>query len=343
MRQSILGVAFALGWVLATMPVAEASPTTIRVAHFPNITHAQALVGRADGSFARALGTETTIDWKLFSAGPAVIQALFAGELDLAYLGAGPAIVGFVKSRGEAVRIIAGAADGGAALVVREGAGITRPQDFHGKRVATPQLGNTQDVALRGWLAEHGLEVMERGGDVRVIPMANAEQLAMFRRGEIDAAWTAEPWVSRLVHEGGGRVLLDERDEWKPLTGGRFATTVLVARPRFLAEHPELVARWVNAHIELTSRIIAQPEEAKRLTNEELKRLTGKPLRDAVMDEAWGRVAFTTDPIVPSIVQMARWAFGQGFLGRREPDLSQIVDGRWVADATAVSQTRRGP
>jgi NitT/TauT family transport system substrate-binding protein len=343
MRQSILGVAFSLGSWLAATPVATAAPTTIRVAHFPNITHAQALIGRADGSFARALGAETTIDWKLFSAGPAVVQALFASELDLAYLGTGPAIVGFVKSRGEALRIIAGAADGGAALVVREGAGINGPDDFHGKRVATPQLGNTQDVALRGWLVEHGLEVMERGGDVRVMPMANAEQLAMFRRGEIDAAWTAEPWVSRLVHEGGGRVLFDERDEWKHLTDGRFATTVLVAHPRFLAAHPDLVARWVNAHVELTSRIAAQPDESKRLTNEELKRLIGKPLRDAVMDEAWGRVAFTTDPIVPSIVQMARWAFGQGFLGRREPDVSQIVDWGWLADATPVSQMRSAP
>lgn len=343
MRQSILGVTFALGWGLASTPVAEATPTTIRVAHFPNITHAQALVGRADGSFSRALGTEATIDWRLFSAGPAVIQALFAGELDLAYLGTGPAIVGFVKSRGEALRIIAGAADGGAALVVRDGAGITGPQDFHGKRVATPQLGNTQDVALRGWLAEHGLQVMERGGDVRVIPMANAEQLSMFRRGEIDAAWTAEPWVSRLVHEAGGRVLLDERDEWRALTGGRFATTVLVVHPRFLAAHPELVARWVNAHVELTSRIIAQPDEAKRLTNEELKRLTGKPLPEAVLNEAWGRVAFTTDPIVPSIVQMARWAFDQGFLGRREPDLSRIVEERWLAEATPVSEPRSAP
>jgi NitT/TauT family transport system substrate-binding protein len=209
--------------------------------------------------------------------------------------------------------------------------------------VATPQLGNTQDVALRGWLAEHGLQVMERGGDVRVMPMANAEQLSMFRRGEIDAAWTAEPWVSRLVHEGGGRVLLDERDEWTDLTGGHFATTVLVAHPRFLAAHPDLVARWVNAHVELTSRIIAQPDEAKRLTNEELKRLTGKPLRDAVMNEAWSRVAFTIDPIVPSIVQMAHWAFGQGFLGRREPDLSEIVDRRWLKDATPTSEPRGGP
>ncbi|MFZ5862632.1 MAG: ABC transporter substrate-binding protein [Nitrospirota bacterium] len=343
MRQWTLCAAIALGWWFATIPVAAAAPVTVRVAHFPNITHAQALIGRADGSFARALGPDAAISWKLFSAGPAAVQALFAGELDVAYLGTGPAIVGYVKSRGEALRIISGSADGGAALVVRDGAGINGPADFHGKRVATPQLGNTQDVALRGWLVEHGLDVMERGGDVRVIPMANAEQLTMFRRGELDAAWTAEPWVSRLVHEGGGRVLFDEREEWQRLTNGRFATTVLVAHPRFLAAHPELATRWVQAHVELTARIVAQPEDAKRLTNEALKQLVGKPLGATVLDEAWGRVAFTTDPIVPSLVHMARWAFDQGFLGRREPDLSRIVDGRWLADAIPVAATGSPP
>jgi NitT/TauT family transport system substrate-binding protein len=330
MRQFILGVAFALGWCCATIPVAVAAPTTIRVAHFPNITHAQALVGRADGRFEQAMAPDARVQWTLFSAGPAAVQALFAGELDMAYLGTGPAIVGYVKSRGEALRVVSGAADGGAALVVRNDSGIHEPADFHGKRVASPQLGNTQDVVLRGWLNEHGMDVMERGGDVRVIPMPGADQLAMFRRGEIDAAWSPEPWASRLVHEGGGRVFLDEREVWTGLTGGKFATTLLVVHPRFVADHPDLVARWVAAHAEVTRWIGTHPDAAKQLANEELKRRTGKRLPDVVLDEAWGRVAFTTDPIQASIDHIARVAFSQGFLGRRVPDLSRMVDGRWL-------------
>jgi NitT/TauT family transport system substrate-binding protein len=335
MRQSILGVAFALWWC-ATISVAAAGPTTIRVAHFPNITHAQALVGRADGRFEQAMASDARVQWKLFSAGPAAVQALFAGELDMAYLGTGPAIVGFVKSRGEALRVLSGAADGGAALVVRNESGIREPADFHGKRVASPQLGNTQDVVLRGWLVEHGMDVMERGGDVRVIPMPGADQLAMFRRGEIDAAWSPEPWASRLVHEAGGRVFLDEREVWA-LTGGRFATTLLVAHPRFLAEHPDLVARWVATHAELTRWIATHSDDAKRLANDELKRMTGKRLPDVILDEAWSRVAFTTDPIQASIEHVARVAFGQGFLGRRVPDLSRMVEGRWLNGLTVTS------
>lgn len=342
MRSVFAGVVIAIGGWLAATPVL-AAPTTIRVAHFPNITHAQALVGRADGRFERAMAPDARIAWKLFSAGPAAVQALFAGELDLAYLGSGPAIVGFVKSRGEALRVLAGSADGGAALVVRDEAGIHEPADFHGKRVASPQLGNTQDVVLRGWLRQHGMDVMERGGDVRVIPMPGADQLAMFRRGEIDAAWSPEPWVSRLVHEAGGKVFLDEREVWKELTGGHFATTLLVAHPRFLAEHPELVARWVVAHAELTRWIVAHPGEAKRLANDELKRRTGKRLPDVLMDEAWSRVAFTTDPIQASLEHVASMAFGQGFLGRRVPDLSRIVDGRWLSGITPVSLERGRP
>jgi NitT/TauT family transport system substrate-binding protein len=337
MRQSILGVAFALWWCCATIPVAAAAPTTIRVAHFPNITHAQALVGRADGRFERAMAPEARVQWKLFSAGPAALQALFAGELDMAYLGAGPAIVGYVKSRGEALRVLSGSADGGAALVVRSEAGLYEPADFHGKRIASPQLGNTQDVVLRGWLVEHGMDVMERGGDVRVIPMPGADQLAMFRRGEIDAAWTPEPWASRLVHEAGGRVFLDEREVWTDVSAGHFATTLLVAHPKFLAEHPDMVARWVATHAEVTRWITTHPDDAKRLANDELKRRTGKRLPAVILDDAWGRVAFTTDPIQASLEHVARVAYGQGFLGRRAPDLSRLVDGRWLSGLPMAS------
>jgi NitT/TauT family transport system substrate-binding protein len=320
----------------AVQAALAASPVKIRVGHFPNVTHAQALIAQNNGWFSKALQPDAVVEWKTFNAGPAEIQALFAGELDLAYIGPGPAINGYVKSKGKLPIIIAGAADGGAALVVRPAANIRSPDDFRGKRIATPQIGNTQDIALRGWLKQHGLAPKEKGGDVNVMPFANPDQLTLFRQGQIDGAWAPEPWAARLVHEGGGTVFLDERELWKDLTGGKFSTTVLIAHPKFLETHPELVRRWVAAHVELTAWITAHSDEAKTLVNSEIKRVVGKALPPAVLDSAWGRVRFTADPIKESIAQSARWAFEQGHLGRKEPDLSGLVDTRWLpADAPA--------
>jgi len=210
----------------------------VRVGHFPNVTHAQPLIGRQNGWFAQALGPDVVIDWKIFAAGPAALQAMFAGEIDLAYLGPGPAISGYVKSQGRALRIIAGACDGGAALIVRPEAGIHSPADFHGKKIASPQLGNTQDLALRGWLTDHGLTVAEKGGDVQVMPMANPDQLTMFRLGRIDGAWSPEPWASRLEHEGGGSVLFDEREIWKDVGAGDSRRPCWWRIPSFLRRTP---------------------------------------------------------------------------------------------------------
>src|SRR5713101_1942734 len=166
---------------------AQNAPVTVRAGYFPNVTHAQAVIGRANGKFDEALGSSAKIDWKQFNAGPSVIEALFAGALDIAYIGPNPAINGYVRSKGEALRVIAGASSGGAALVVRSATGIQKPDDFHGKKIATPQLGNTQDVALRAWLQAHNLKTREKGGDVLVIPIANSDQLTLFLKGEIDA------------------------------------------------------------------------------------------------------------------------------------------------------------
>lgn len=311
-----------------------APPVKIRVGHFPNITHAQPLIAQTNRWFSTALQPDAVVEWKMFNAGPAEIQALFANELDLAYIGPGPAINGYVKSRGKLPIVIAGAADGGAALVVRPEAGIHSPADFRGKRIATPQIGSTQDIALRGWLMQHGLAPKEKGGDVNVVPFANPDQLTLFRHAQIDGAWAPEPWAARLVHEGGGTIFLDERELWKDLTGGKFATTVLVAHSKFLQTHPELVRRWVAAHVELTAWINDHSDEAKSLVNAELKRITGKPLPPAVLDSAWARVRFTSDPIKASITQSARWAFEQGHLGRKEPDLSGLIDTRWLPVGT---------
>jgi NitT/TauT family transport system substrate-binding protein len=188
--------------------------TTVRLGYFPNITHSQALIGVARGDFQKALGSGVTLDAKQFNAGPSVIEALFANQLDIAYIGPNPAINGYTKSNGEALRIVAGATSGGAALVVRSESNIAKPEDLAGKKLASPQLGNTQDVALRAYLADHGLKTKDKGGTVEVVPTDNPQILDLFKQGQIDGAWVPEPWASRLIVDGGGKLFLDERDMW---------------------------------------------------------------------------------------------------------------------------------
>lgn len=325
---------FNLSWILLTDLIvgllfltigalAEDPTVTIRAGHFPNITHAQGVIGQAKGWFEKALGENTKVEWKVFNAGPSAIEALFARQIDLAYIGPSPAINGYVKSKGEALRIVAGAASGGAGLVVRSDSGINSVRDFDSKKIASPQLGNTQDVALRGWLKDNGYRLKEKGGTVQVIPLANPDQLTLFLKKEIDGAWTVEPWVSRLILEGGGRLFLDERELWP---NGRFVTTHLIVSTRFLKEHPDLVKKWIAAHVELTEWINKNPEEAKRIVNEEIKKETGKAIPQKVLDESFKRIDFTYDPISSSLFKSVRWAFEQGFLGKEKPDLSNIYD-----------------
>jgi len=299
---------------------AEEQPLTMRVGYFPNITHSQALIGMARGDFQRALGDEVTIEATQFNAGPSVIEAMFAGELDLSYIGPNPAINGYVTSGGEALRIVAGATSGGASLIVRPDAGIGGPEDLDGKRIATPQLGNTQDVALRAYLADHGLLPREQGGTVQVLPTKNPEILDLFRLGEIDGAWVPEPWATRLIVEGGGELLLDERDLWP---NGDFTTAMVIVSAPFLEQHPDLVKAWLAAHVDATQWIADNPEEAKQLVNEEIAKITSQPLPAEVLDSAWSRMRITYDPISSSLVESARAAYQAGFL-ESEPDLTGI-------------------
>ena len=189
--------------LLAVAPISMINAQVeVRAGFFPNISHPQALVGKAQGTFERSLGPGFRVEWKQFNAGPSVIEAIFAGALDLAYIGPSPTLNGYIQSHGDALRVVGGACSGGASLVVREGAGIAKASDFHGKRVASPQLGNTQDVALRAWLHSQGLATTDKGGDVQVLPLANPDQLTLFLKGELDAAWAPEPWATRLIDEG---------------------------------------------------------------------------------------------------------------------------------------------
>jgi NitT/TauT family transport system substrate-binding protein len=298
-------------------------PRKIRVGYFPNITHAQAVIGLAKGNFKKELGELVTIEPKIFNAGPSVVEALFAKEIDLAYVGPNPAINAYIRSKGAAAVVIAGGASGGARLIVRDDLTFKTPQDFANKKLATPQLGNTQDVAARKWLLQNNLAPKEKGGTVTVLPIKNADQLTLFMRKEIDASWAVEPWATRLIKEGKGREYLDERNLWPKK---HFATALVLVSKEFLKREPELVRQWISAHIDLTEWINKNPAEAKALLNDEIGKITGKPLPKDIFDEAFERFEVTYDPIQSSVVAMATSAFDLGFLGREKPNINGLFD-----------------
>jgi len=298
-------------------------PATMRIGYFPNMTHAQALVGRANGRFEQVIGKAAGVEWKAFNAGPQAIEALFVNAIDIAYVGPNPTVAGYSRSRGAALRVIAGATSGGAALVVRTAAGIGQPSDFHGKRVATPQLGGTQDVALRGWLAAHNMRPREKGGDVLIFPTANPNQLTLFLSGQLDAAWAPEPWASILVHQGGGRIFLDERDLWP---NREFITTNVIVSTRFLKEHPDLVKLFLRAHVELTGWLLQNPAQAKQILNSQIQKETGRAMPASVLEDGFARMKPTYDPLRSSLMKSTEEAFAEGFLGRTKPDLEGLYD-----------------
>ncbi len=299
----------------------------LRVGHFPNLTHAQGVIAHGlsragKGWFEERLGPEVELEWYVTNAGPSAMEALLAGSIDLTYVGPNPALNAFLRSEGDEVRIVAGACSGGAALVVQPDGRIQKDTDFKGKRLGTPQLGNTQDVAARAWLKGLGFKITQTGGDAFVIPTANPDQLALFQKGELDAVWTVEPWVTRLVLEGQGRVYFDEKGLWKD-TGGRYVTTHLVSGAGFLEKRRELLERFVAAHVELTQWIQEHPAEAKALLNAELEAETTKGLPTEVLDAAWQRLELTYDPVRASLVRCAEEAHAAGFL-KEKPDLAGI-------------------
>jgi NitT/TauT family transport system substrate-binding protein len=295
---------------------------TLRLGYFPNITHAQANVGLERGTFAEQLGANVKLEPKTFNAGPSVIEAMFAGALDASYIGPNPAINGFVQSQGKEVRVIAGATSGGALFVIRPDRGIAQAADFAGRKLATPQLGNTQDVALRAWLKSKGLKAREDGGNVQVLPTANADILTLFQKGDIDGAWVPEPWATRLTREAQGKVYLDERTLWP---NGDFVTTHLMVRPRYLAANPDVVEKLVRAHVAITEYINANASEAKTLLNRAIEKATTAALPARVIDGAWENQRITYDPIAPSLKKSADDAYALGFLPQK-PDLATIYD-----------------
>ncbi len=277
--------------------VADQGPAAqLRLGYFPNVTHAAALVGLEKGLFTQELGSGTKLVPTKFNAGPDAVGALLGGSLDASFIGSGPAINAFAKSNGEAVQLVAGATSGGAQFVVRDG--IAKPEDLVGKTVVTPQLGNTQDVSLKKWLSDNSLT-----GKVKVTNLENAQTLDAFKQGKVDAAWLPEPWSSRLVLDAGAKVFLDETTLWPD---GKFPTTVLIVRTKFLQEHPQTVRALVKGLLAATESANADPAAAKTAVNAQLKELTGKELKPAVIDRAFGNITLTVDPVAATFPQLAK-------------------------------------
>lgn len=300
---------------------AEQKVSKVRIAHFPNITHSQGLVGRGNGQFQKAFGEGITIEWKTFNAGPAEIEALFAGEVDIGYIGPGPAINGYTKSKGD-LQIIAGASNAGAILVTRKDVVIKSIGELSGKRVAVPQFGGTQDLSLRHILQENGLQDTTKGGTVEIRQADNPDIKTLLDQGEIDAALVPEPWGARLISEVKANVLLDEKQVWRE---GQYTTAVVVARTTFVKDHPELVEKFLRTHVELTNYINANPEQGKEIVNTQIKELTGKPLAKEILDAAFSRVIVTNNPEKTSIVDFVQLSRDAGFI-KTTPELQGLFN-----------------
>jgi NitT/TauT family transport system substrate-binding protein len=293
---------------------------TLRLGYFPNVTHASAVLGVKDGTFQDALG-DTKLETSTFNAGPAAIEALLSGAIDATFIGPNPAINAFVKSNGDALRIVAGATDNGAALVVKPE--INGPEDLKGKTLATPQLGGTQDVALRKWLLDNGLKVQTTGGaDLDIVNQENAQTLDLFKSGEIDGAWLPEPWSSRLVLEAGGKTLVDEKTLWPD---EKFQTTILISSRQFLADHPETIQALIKGEVAQTEAIAADPAKAQTDLNAAIGELTGKPLADTTIQAAFANIEPTWDPLAGTLNTIAANGVEAGTL-TEVPDLKGIYD-----------------
>lgn len=290
----------------------------ISIGYFPNLTHAPAIVGLADGHFQDALGDGVEIKTATFNSGTEEIEALFAGGIDIGFIGQSPTLTGWEKSNGQALHVIAGTAANGASLVVREG--IDSPDDLEGAIIATPSLGNTQDVAARYWLKEQGYETdTEGGGDVSIQPQDNATALTALQNGDIDGAWVPEPWATRMIEDAGAHVLVDEPDLWED---GQFVTTNVIVRTAFLEEHPQAVSDFLEGLLDTLDAIEADPQGAQATVAEQIGAVTGSTPNAEQLAIAWENVVFTADPLASTLVEQAQHAIELGLL--TETDLSGL-------------------
>ena len=311
--------------VVAAVAVSLAGTTDpqhdrVRVAFFPNIGHAIPIVGLENQIFSENLG-DIQISPKLFDSGPQVIESLFANSIDMAYVGPGPAVNGFIKSEERGIVILAGAASGGASLVVHPDSDIESAEDFAGKRIAAPQIANTQDVSLRHYLSEHGLRPAEKGGSVYVLNVPNSDIYTLFVKGDIDAAWVPEPWATIFVDQLGGKRVFQEEELWPD---GRFASVLLVARAAYAEENPEIVGKWIESHKKAEIWINQHPQEARVIFNAYTDRELGSSFPDGIIDTALSNIEITSDPVADSISVFAQRADSLGYLGRHGYNLDGI-------------------
>lgn len=308
-----------LGFVLSSDD--KINENKIRIAYFPNIGHAIPIVGMEQGFFEKSLGNDVQIETRVFDSGPQAIESLFANSVDLVYVGPGPAITGFLNSENHNVKILAGAASGGASFIVHPNSEIRLASDFAGKKIAAPQIGNTQDVSLRSYLSEHGLKSADKGGSVIIYNIPNPDIYTLFVKGDIDGAWVAEPWATILETELGGKRLFHEEEFWP---NKEFASVLLIGNVDYVEKHPQVISNFLMSHHETAIWINQNPVDTRIIFNDFLKSYLGKSISDDVVDAALSNIVITDDPKSDSVYSFAKKADALGYLGRNGYDLTGI-------------------
>ena len=298
------------------------NPVTLNLGYYPNLTHAVALVGVGNGTFKKDLGSGVNLQTKTFNAGPAEVQALLAGSIDIAFVGPSPAISGYTQSHNTALKVIAGASSAGVEFVVQANAKINSAADLANKKIADPQKGGTQDVALRSYLAQNGLKSSDSGGNVQIISTDNASILTLFKAGKIDGAWMPEPWATRLVVEGKGKVFLNESTLWP---GGQFSTAIVVVRQAFYNAHAAIVKNFLQAEVETIQYIKSNTSQAEEIANTQIQQITGSPMKTSELPLAFQDLQITYDPLANTINEQANRSYALGFV-KSKPDLSSFYD-----------------
>ena len=313
----LIGIAIAVVGIIAFVGISQsssdASENKIRVAFFPSIIHAVPIVGMENQTFADNLDDDLAIQVKIFDSGPQVIESIFSNSVDIAYVGPGPVINGFLKSDGKDLKILAGAANGGASFVIQKNSGLEMIENYSGKRVAAPQISNTQDVSLRHYLAENGLKSAEKGGDVFVLNISNPDIYTLFAKGDIDGAWVPEPWATMLVEELNGTRLYDESEFWPE---NQFSSVLLIGRSDYIEKNPEIIKKWINANEKTVQWINNHPDESKKLYNEFMKSYMGKTLPENIVEKSFSNIIITSEPLENSVYTFAERADSLGYLGR---------------------------
>ncbi len=312
----LIGIAIAVVGIIAFVGISQsssdASENKIRVAFFPSIIHAVPIVGMENQTFADNLDDDLAIQVKIFDSGPQVIESIFSNSVDIAYVGPGPVINGFLKSDGKDLKILAGAANGGASFVIQKNSGLEMIENYSGKRVAAPQISNTQDVSLRHYLAENGLKSAEKGGDVFVLNISNPDIYTLFAKGDIDGAWVPEPWATMLVEDLNGTRLYDESEFWPE---NQFSSVLLIGRSDYIEKNPEIIKKWINANEKTVQWINNHPDESKKLYNEFMKSYMGKTLPENIVEKSFSNIIITSEPLENSVYTFAERADSLGYLG----------------------------